>query len=111
MNQRDLAYWIQGFNELSDVTIFELSDKQWNIIQNHVNLVINDDGGGLFLEGIKIALKFKDAESLFKYTSSFFEHVIDKLDKDPIKSQQIHDLHTYPGPGSANSMNGQKIRC
>ena len=39
MNERDFCYWLQGFIELNGIET--LSETQVQIIQEHLNLVLN----------------------------------------------------------------------
>ncbi len=39
MQSRDFCYWLQGFFELTDVKTLEASEKQTQMIKNHLNMV------------------------------------------------------------------------
>jgi len=39
MTAEQFAYWLQGFSEMSDSP--DLNEKQWRIVQDHLQLVFN----------------------------------------------------------------------
>ena len=41
MTSRDFAYWLQGFLEIENPE--EITEKQLNMIKNHLKLVFKDD--------------------------------------------------------------------
>lgn len=104
MNQRDLAYWMQGYFEITNTRrglsdsegpptpFVELDAGQWPIVEAHVNLVEHDEGeAGPLTIGLRLACETKNTQFARKLVASYFQHVVDPLDPHPESSQAVHD--------------------
>lgn len=43
MTSRDFCYWLHGFFELADDTLFDLNTKQVDLIKKHLDLVFKQE--------------------------------------------------------------------
>lgn len=103
MEFRDLAYWLQGFFELTDADV--VLEKQLTIINAHVQMAIQHGKDNknasqcrdfaMWLNGLitnKVSLDNAETNSVKVNLNSVFEHEIDKTMPD-LKGvlQKIHD--------------------
>lgn len=129
MKAVEFAYWLQGYFELSiggvSVAPIILSEKQIQIIKNHLALVREVDRDNSFtswlngiLEAIELGLKIdeKATAKIQERLNSCFQHEIDTTYKgDPKKLAEIHAGTLIPPqpqpPGGRRPDDDRRIRC
>ena len=109
MKNSELAYWLQGFFEISEAgknPITELLPSQLQIIRNHLNLAkkveTNFDDFGNWLEGTldlwdaqnaSLSMSPVVVKTIRDRLNRHFQHVLDARFPNRDKLQAIHDGH------------------
>ena len=90
MNERDMLYWLRGFFELTDAKT--LTEKQVEIIKNHLDLVFEKITPDVDLSGTN--LKIDSSDDNIRICSSE-----EKLDRDKIAKALRASYHRpWNGP-------------
>ena len=128
MKAVEFAYWLQGYFELSiggatSVVPVVLSEKQIQIIKNHLALVREVDRDNSFtswlngiLEAIELGLKIdeKATAKIQEHLNNCFQHEIDptyKGDSKKLAEIPAGTLIPPPRPSGRRPDDDRRIRC